>query len=69
MAFDKKTFARDLKTKRVIDKSLSLTGLSKEINIHRSLIHSLETGTTTPDVEVFETICKWLNEEPKKYLK
>lgn len=69
MAFEKKIFGRDIKTKRLIDENISLTKLSVKLGIHRSLIHRLETGTAIPDVNTFDIFCKWLGTETKKYLK
>lgn len=69
MGFDKKQFATDVKTKRMVVENKSLRGLAEEIDVHYGMLHKIEREETTPDVGDFAKVCKWLGEEPAKYLK
>lgn len=69
MAFDKTTFATDIRTKRIIKERKSLRDLADTLGIKHLRIWNFENEFHVPDIETLQIICKWLGEDIKKYLK
>lgn len=65
--FDNKQFAFDLIYKRRIELDVSMDDACIEIGISKPTLSRIERGKK-PDIDTFAKVCKWLKEDPNKYL-
>lgn len=65
IAFDKESFSKSLKQKRIIDENIDLRELAKKLKISISTLSRCENGET-PNVVTYATLCNWL-ETPMDY--
>lgn len=66
MIFDSNKLRKDLITKRVIEKNISMEVASKEIGISKATLSRVE-NKKIPDIETFCKIMEWLNSQPNEY--
>lgn len=58
--FKSKAFAKAIKTKRVIERDMSLGALSEKIHVAKSTISDIENEKSVPDIYNYFAICRWL---------
>ncbi len=68
MIFNIDKLRKDLITKRLIDRRLSLREAAKEIDVSAATISRVENNKL-PDVETFAKICLWLGTDAGSYFR
>ena len=68
MKYRAKEFSEKVKTKRTIKDRIDLRGLSDRLGISHSTICRVENGST-PDIDTYCKLCKWLGAPAGKYLR
>ncbi len=66
--FDKESFRKDIKYKRVIELEISMDVCCQQIGISKPTLARLEQGSV-PDLFTFFKVLNWLEKDSKEYIK
>jgi transcriptional regulator with XRE-family HTH domain len=66
MEFKREEFRKDVITKRMIEKSMSMDAASKEIGISKATLSRIESKKAV-DMDTFIKVIVWLGTEPSAY--
>ena len=65
--YDSESLKKDLRTKRLIELSISMDVCAKQIGISKATLSRVENGKV-PDLNTFSKIIKWLGKDSINYI-
>ncbi len=68
LTFDTKSFSKQLRQKRLIERNVSMETLADELNISKATLSRCENGKT-PELITYASLCDWLGISMNQFFK